>query len=344
MKDFLSAEEIAELKADHRAERESRYADRIKAILMLNSGLGAAQVAEYLLLDEKTIRSYLSRYLEDGLEALCNDWYRGRQSALSLEQLDELEAELRSKIYPSTRAVVSYVRRRFGIRYSISGMTYLLKRLGVSYKKPQAVPGKACAAAQEAFLTLLSELKASKAANEPILYVDSTHPQHNSYPDYGWLPCGENIQLKTNTGRQRVTLNGALDAETHQIVIQEDTVLNAENTITFFQKIEANYPAAAVIYLVLDNAGYYRGKKIRAYLENSKIELLYLPPYAPNLNLIERVWKFFKKKVLANAYYESFLEFRKACLNFFSKRTWRTQQAELKTLLAENYQIIDASL
>ena len=188
---------------------------------------------------------------------------------------------------------------------------------------------------------MLAELKASKRATDPILYADSTHPQHNSHPDYGWLPKGENIKLKTNTGRMRVTINGALDAETQDIVIQEDQVLNAEHTIKFFKKIESNYPKAEVIYVILDNAGYYKGKKINAYLEESKIELLYLPPYAPNLNLIERVWKFFKKKVLANAYYESFLEFRKACLKFFGKRTWLSFRSELETLLVPNFQIVN---
>ncbi len=63
-------------------------------------------------------------------------------------------------------------------------------------------------------------------------------PQHNSHPDYGWLPRGERIKLKTNTGRQRVTLNGALDAETHDIIVREDKILNAENTIRFFKTIE----------------------------------------------------------------------------------------------------------
>jgi len=75
------------------------------------------------------------------------------------------------------------VEQAFGVSYSISGMTSLLKRLGFSYKKPQAVPGKANAKAQQAFLSMLAELKASKRATDPILYADSTHPQHNSHPD-----------------------------------------------------------------------------------------------------------------------------------------------------------------
>jgi transposase len=342
MRDFLSALEIKELKSDHRAERESRYADRIKAILMLNSGVSVSKVAEYLLLDEKTVRKYREVYLEDGLEGLCSDWYRGRESSLSLSELDELESELRSKIYPTTAAVIGFVQVSFGVTYSTSGMLNLLKRIGFSYKKPQAVPGKADTEAQHGFLSMLSGLKETKKREDPILYADSTHPQHNSHPDYGWLPRGEETQLKTNTGRQRVTINGALDADTHEIVVQEDRILNADNTIKFFKKIESKYPAAKVIYIVLDNAGYYKGKKIKEYLKSSKIALLYLPPYSPNLNLIERVWKFFKKKILANAYYESFLEFRRACLKFFRKNTWRSFQAELETLLVSNFQIIDA--
>ncbi len=332
--------EIAELKADHRAERESRYADRIKAVLMLNSGVSASKVAEYMLLDEKTVRKYRQRYLEGGVEELCSDWHRGRESRLTLEEEDKLIEELLSKIYPNTSAVINHVKKSYGLNYSISGITNLLRRLGFRYKKPQPVPGKANGEAQREFLAHLSELKSSKNNNEPILYVDSTHPQHNSHPDYGWLPKGLKVALKTNTGRRRVTINGALDSETKEIIVREDKVLNAENTIKFFRKIENKYTDSKAVYLVLDNAGYYRGKKITKFLETSKIKLLYLPPYAPNLNLIERVWKFFKKRVLANRYYESFLEFRIACLKFFRKTTWRSYRKELDSLLTDNFRIV----
>ena len=185
----------------------------------------------------------------------------------------------------------------------------------------------------------LSALKEAKRKEDPILYMDGVHPQHNSHPDYGWLPRGKESELKANTGRQRVTLNGALNSETNDIHVRAEQVLNSANTVEYFKGIEAAYPEAKRIYISLDNAGYYRGKKIKSYLENSKIELLYLPPYAPNLNLIERVWKFFKKKVLASRYYESFLEFKTACLQFFEKKNWQGRSAELETLLAPNFQI-----
>ena len=237
----------------------------------------------------------------------------------------------------SSAAVIEYVNRSFGVNYTISGMTELLIRLGFSYKKPQAVHGKADGEAQRDFLKRLS----LKSDNNPMLYVDGVHPQHNSHPDYGWLPKGEKVPLKTNAGRKRVTINGALDAESKNIFVQEDDVLNAQNTIKFFQGIELKYPEAETIYVILDNAGYYRGAKLQEYIASSKIELIHLPPYSPNLNLIERVWKFFKKKVLANRYYDSYLEFKSACLNFFQRNRWDSYRNELDSLLTENFQIID---
>lgn len=337
---FLNELEIQELKADHRSERESRYADRIKTVLMRNSGLSYSKISEYLLIDESTVRVYLSKYLEGGLENLCMDEYLGRSSKLSIEEEDLLSSELRKKIYPTTASIVCYVEKEFKIKYSISGMNKLLHRMNFSYKKPDVVPGKANADAQREFLAELEELKSNKNSLNPILYIDGVHPQHNSHPQHGWLPRGEKTELKTNTGRQRVTLSGALNADTLEIHVREDKKLNADNTIKFFQKIESSYPESSVIYLVLDNAGYFKGQKIKEFLIESKIKLLYLPPYAPNLNLIERVWKFFKKKVLANRYYQSYLEFRKACLKFFHKRVWNSYQDELQSLLSSNFQII----
>ena len=75
MIEFLSSEEVFELKSDHKVEEYCRYADRIKSVLMRNSGLSWSKISEYLLLDESTVRSYVSRYLEDGLEGLCSDNY-----------------------------------------------------------------------------------------------------------------------------------------------------------------------------------------------------------------------------------------------------------------------------
>jgi len=90
--------------------------------------------------------------------------------------------------------------------------------------------------------------------------------------------------------------------------------------------------------VICDNARYYRSKAVQEYLETSRIKLVFLPPYAPNLNLIERFWKFLKKNVLYNRYYETFDEFREACETFFKNP--HKYQRELRSLLTANFELI----
>ena len=98
---------------------------------------------------------------------------------------------------------------------------------------------------------------------------------------------------------------------------------------------------AEVVYTICDKARYYISKKVKEYLGKSKIELVFLPPYSPNLNLIERLWKYFRKIVLYNEYYETFDEFRKACKSFF--RQIKRYKEDLTSLLTENFQIINSN-
>lgn len=339
---FLTNKERQHLIEAHRLERNLRYGDRIKAILLLDANWQVSDIAEALLLDPSTISNYKSRYDTEGANALFNDNYRGRVSELSDEQKDELVSELRSKIYLSAANVIAFVQSRFKVKYSLSGITYLLHSLGFTYKKPKLVPGKADPDAQEDFLSRFDLLKRSIDTGSKVYFVDGVHPQHNSLPSYGWMPKGEETKLKSNTGRKRVNLSGALDSQTHEIIVQEDQRLNADSTISFFKKLERMNLEVSTIYIILDNAGYYRGRRIREYLKTSRIKLIHLPPYAPNLNLIERVWKFFKKMVLYNRYYQTYSEFREACLSFFKKRNLRKYRRELKSILTENFEIVSA--
>lgn len=101
------------------------------------------------------MRNYKHRYKESGLEGLLIDYHNGRCSYLSIEEQSKLIRELESKVYLKTSAVILYVKREFGVVYSINGMTSFLHRLGFSYKKPRGVPGKADKEEQKALLLKL---------------------------------------------------------------------------------------------------------------------------------------------------------------------------------------------
>jgi transposase len=168
------------------------------------------------LLDPNTIRRYKELFESGGIERLCSSNYLGRESKLTKKQEEILKKELRMQIYVSTGEIIDFVKKEWEIEYSQSGMTYLLHRLGFSYKKPNLVPGKANEEDQRLFLAELERLKRKKKPGDKLFYIDGVHPQHNSLPSYGWLPRGEETKLKSNTGRQRANISGALDAETHE--------------------------------------------------------------------------------------------------------------------------------
>ena len=317
--------------------RDKRQADRIKAVIALAKGWSAAQIAEILLFDEKTSRHYFDRYQQGGIDALLDDNYSGAEPKLTEQQMSELDDYLEEHLLPDAKSVIAHIVRTYGVRYSVSGVTDLLHRLEFSYKKPTHVPGKQDPQKQQAFLEDYDRLKATKGKNDPIYFANATHPQHNSVPAYGWIKRGQDKELKANCGRQRLNINGAINIETLEPVTGFYDTINAQATIDLFTKIEAKHPEADVIYIIVDNARYYRSCLLKEHVEGTKIELIFLPPYSPNLNLIERYWKFFKKKVQNNRYCETFDEFKQACKNFFRKR--KKYLPELQSLLTENFHV-----
>jgi transposase len=221
------------------------------------------------------------------------------------------------------------------VKYSPSGVKDLLHRLGFVYKKPKHVPGKLAPVKQAAFIAEYEKLRKNVDKNDPIYFGDATHPQYNSIPAFGWIRRGVEKKLKSNGGRKRVNIHGAIGVDTLETVTDFAKTIDGASTIRLFKKLGAKHPDAKVIHTIVDNATYYKSKPVKEWLKTSKIAIHFLPGDSPNLNLIERLWKFFKKKILYNKYYETFDDFLSACKNFFRCRT--KYRDELRSLLAENF-------
>ena len=139
----LDKRELAELRTAHRQVRgDVREADRINAVILLGQGRTVADVADALLFDPDTVRGYFKRYKEGGLDGLLRMSYVGSEALLDAAQLAELDAHLQAHLYPSAEAVARWVEQRWGVRYTPSGMTAVLHRLGYTYKKAKLTPGK----------------------------------------------------------------------------------------------------------------------------------------------------------------------------------------------------------
>jgi transposase len=338
---IITQEQINELRRAHRSAKDKRSADRIKAIYSLAVGYSAKEVADILMIDDETLRNYLKRYQEGGVKALLENNYKGSNTNLSEMEIKELDLHVKSNSYLSVDGIVDYVYKAYGIKYSVSGMTQLLHRLDFVYKKAKIIPGKANAELQEAYLAMLMKLLENKDKNDPHYFTDGVHPQHNTMPSHGWVKKGEDKIIKTNSARKRININGALNSETLEVVTHTSETINAQSTIELFKAIEFKHPLSKNIYITLDNAQYYRSKLVKAYLETSKIKLLFLPSYSPNLNLIERLWKYMKKALIRNQYYEKFSDFKNSVNHFFENIS--QHKNKLSTLLTMKFHILHAA-
>lgn len=339
--DALSKKQRIILEEAHSRERNKRQADRIKTILALDKGFSHRDVAAILMLNDSTTRRYEQDYENGGLDELLCDRFTGGTSKLSEEQEGQLDIHLTEKTYTTAKAICRYVQAAFSVTYTEQGIVPLLHRLQFSYKKLKHVPGKADPKKQRLFIKLYRRLrKKTKNSNIVLYFLDGSHPQHNSMPSYGWIKQGTDKELKSNTGRQRVNLNGALNIEDHTVVVRQEDTIDAGAVVRLCKDLEAKHPDADTIYVIADNARYNRAKIVREYEATSRIKFIYLPPYAPNLNLIERLWKFFHKKVMYGQYHASYLDFREAITAFFERINDHQYTDELSSLLAENFQII----
>lgn len=333
----LTPEDRATFLSAMRRQGNSAVHRRMNALLLLDDGWTAERVAEALFIDAETVRAHLRLYAAGGRAGVERLAYVGHAPVLSQAQTTELSAELSGRVYLTAKAVCGLVAARFGLTYTPHSMARLLGRLGYVWKRPKVVPAKADAHAQRAFLDgVLLPLMAQAEADPAtlLLFVDATHPAYDAHPAQGWIRRGERAVLPSNHGRVNVTLNGALSWPAREVITREAVKITGPEMVSFFAQIEARYPAARQITLIADNATYNRAAVVREWLARAdcRVRIVYLPPYAPNLNLIERLWWFFKKKALWNTHYPSLADFRAAVRGFFANLAqWKSELASLLT-------------
>jgi transposase len=338
MPKFLSDSQVKELRTAHRVVANKRIADWIKSILMVNNGYEYDEIRSVLLLDESTVRRAIKRFQEDGVDGLLEKRYSGGISSLTTVQEAQLKRFLSKNTQRTTTAIKEHILTVYRVSFTLSGVTKLLHRLGFSYKKPKLIPGKINLKKQQQFIKKYHHIKSTLKSQDHIYFGDATHPEHNTQANYGWILKGKTNDkyLKSNTGRQRLNLNGVVDvAHQKAIVLSEDTI-NAQSVIHLFNTISEQQPEGK-IYVVLDNARYHHARLVKQWLKlHRRFKILFLPTYSPNLNVIERLWRFFHNQIAWEHYFETFEEFKKASLDFF--KNLNKYQEKLSTLLTDNFQ------
>jgi len=250
-----------------------------------------------------------------------------------------LKIELKTRIYNTAEQVIFWLEEHCNVSYSLRGMQTLLKHLGFTYKKNRLMPGKANPEAQRQFVLWFESVRAQLGPDDRLFFGDAVHVKHNAEAGYAWSAVSEPHLIPTNSGRQRYNVLGAYCTQTHEhlFILTEDNI-NQDTVIDFLQQLRAQHPQAENIYLVLDNASYNKAIRVREQAETSQIILKFQPPYSPNLNLIERLWKFMRKKFCKDKYRSTFAKFKAQLDGFFANLD--EYRNELATLLTENFELL----
>lgn len=320
---------------------DQRNKNKLLVIIMHHEGATSAFISRCMKFAPNTVSAYMKLYLNGGIgELIENRYYRPSSSIEPFIKC--IECSFKITPVQNAKDAVMRIEKITGIKLSESQVRRIMKKMGMSLKKCSSIPAKADPQLQFDFYReeMKPRLEEASRGERKVFFVDAAHFVLGAFLGMVW--CFARPFIKTSPGRQRYNVLGAVDSHTKEIISIKNTgYINALTVCELIQKIRNKYDEESIT-LILDNARYQRCKVVMKKAAEINIELLFLPSYSPNLNLIERLWKLVKKRCLANRYHENFDKFKYAIDDCLDKLSHEDKN-ELDSLLTLNFQFFKNS-
>lgn len=296
----LSEEELEGL---IRRERDRRLLERLILIRSLYDGEGVERAARRVGRCKATGYLWLRRWNTGGLEGLRPGFGGGRPPKLSDGERDELRKTLEERDDWTTGEVRSLIHERFGVEYPARSVRRILRSLGLRCCKPYPRDYRRPGDAEE---RLKGEVEKALKDKESVLlgFMDECRPQTDSNTRRVWSLRSPRI-VKDTTSYRANTFGFYSPGGRSVIGFREDS--KKESVCGFLEEVRAENPAGRIL-LVLDNFSSHRADVTRTRAEELDIRLAYLPPYSPDLNPIEQVWRCLKRE-LSTSFFRTRTEF-----------------------------------
>ncbi len=313
-----------------------RVQQKMEALWLKSQDLPHKEICRLTCISEPTLCQYLKFYQEGGIEKLKTINFYQPESELTAHQTT-LEAFFRDHPPASVKEAMGKIQELTGIRRSETQVRHFITSLGMKRRKIGMIPAKADPEKQEQFKQdeLEPVLDEAKAKTRKVFSADAAH--FVLAPFLGFLWSFTRLFIQAPAGRKRFNVLGAIDVITHELItVTNDTYINAMSVCELLRKLRERFPKIPIT-LIFDNARYQKCLLVWELADSLNIDLLYLPSYSPNLQLIERFWKFLKKKCLYSKYYADFDTF-KAAITDCLLRTHNLYKEELDSLLTLKFQ------
>ena len=311
------------------------FAVYLKATLGFNNTtIGYAVGLHY-----NAVGQWIGVYKKKGFEGLLTNNYGSKKSDLE-SYCDSILQSFRKQPPLTASEAAERIKDMTGMIRSSQQVMVFMKRHGLKFIKCGHIPAKANNEAQHDWVEteLKPVIEAAEQGKVHLFFSDAAHFVLTPFICRLW--CAARVFLKASAGRNRINVLGAVNAITKEIItLTNTTYITSETLIEFLKKLKGKF-GDKPIAIVLDNARYQHCFTVKTMARSLGIHLLFLPPYSPNLNIIERLWKFTKKKILYAKYYEKPCEFHLAIETFF-KNANLNYMTELKTLLTLKFQFFD---
>src|ERR1700732_2751221 len=342
----LTPEQRKEIERRRKESLDRRIYQRLTAVLAVAAGKKREEGAELLGVSLSQLGEWLRVFRNEGIEALCEIHNKGDPGNLNPNQIAQLKSQVSTGCFRNSHQIRHWIEATFGVKYSPTGIKDLLKRIGVTYHKVSGFLWKGDPDKQQAFVQRVArhqrEAKRPHAPRTRRYYVDACHPVWGLDLVFScWLLLGQRLLVGMGSGRKRLNILGGYCPDDHEYVdyrLTRDNI-NGEQFINFLRLLRSLHPETERFILYVDGARYYDSPVVKEWLDRHPEFLLSLiPAYSPNVNLIERMWKFLRAKALCR-WHKTFEDMQAAVSEVLDHL--ENYRGEMRTLMTEKFHIID---
>lgn len=309
---------------------------RVLLAKMENPKIGSQSIARLTGTSRNFVDKVIHTYNDFGVQDVLFIEEKGGRPNRLAGQWTTVSDALVKGVPRSAKEAVNIIYAITGHTFSLTWARVLMRDAGMDYRKLQPVPGKANPEKQKEWIAdIQSVISEANEGRSRLLFMDAVHFTLGTFTCKVW--CKGPLYLPTGAGRNRFNLLGAIDPFSMDLIQCHSMVyVDAEQIMHFLEKVR-NQSGNRPVSIILDNARYQHCRAVKEKAAELGINLIFLPPYSPNLNIIERLWKYTRHHVLAGKYFDSPAKFH-SCLRHFFEVDYTNHKQNLSSLLTLNFQ------